>query len=364
MKSEKSAVVSQVSVVGARRDGHTIHAYFNTSPESPDGSSVLYFGSEDPEGHVGAVVMADRVTGEERAVAEGVETEDAHRVACQQWCDSGRTIVYHDYRDGVWAVVEVDASSGDSRILATDRQVAWGSPNLSTVPLYGCHWDAAGFRDLELISTKSGQRETVVTARETVNRYGDWIERYFGATDVSIFFPILSPDGDRVVFKLALPGNGEFRSKGASQREGLFCFDLKRRSFLYMLERWGHPAWCPDSRSVLNTPNVIIDQNGASTPIAGLPAYPGSHPSVSPSGSHFVTDYRYEEGSGEHPWSIAVARMDGSGWVRLHTFDQTGGARSWRPPHPHPVYSADGRRVYFNANDGAWTRLHVAELED
>lgn len=196
-----------------------------------------------------------------------------------------------------------------------------------------------------------------------MDRYGDWIERYFGTTDVSIFFPILSPDGRRVIFKLAAAGSGDFRSKGASRREGLFTYDLRKRAFLFMHERWGHPAWSPDGRALLNTPNVIIDETGAPTSLEGLPRFPGSHPSFSPGGEDFVTDARDEAGEGDDPWSIAIARTDGSGWACVHRFDQSGGARSWRPPHPHPVYSPDGNRIYFNANDGRWTRLHVAELE-
>ncbi len=43
----------KVSAVSSRADQHTIHAYFNTSPESPDGRWVLYFASATSEGHVG-----------------------------------------------------------------------------------------------------------------------------------------------------------------------------------------------------------------------------------------------------------------------------------------------------------------------
>ena len=121
VQSEKSSQ-GAVSIVGRCLERHTIHAYFNTSPESPDGSKVLYYISVDPEGHVGEVVTIDRRTGDERVLAKDVETEDAHRVACQQWCDGGRSIVYHDHRDGAWSVVAVDAASGDARTVALDRQ--------------------------------------------------------------------------------------------------------------------------------------------------------------------------------------------------------------------------------------------------
>ena len=45
----------------------------------------------------------------------------------------------------------------------------------------------------------------------------------------------------------------------------------------------------------------------------------------------------------------------------LHTFDNSRGASTWRPNHPHPVFSADGQRIYYNVNEGPWTTLMVAE---
>ncbi len=42
-----------VRPVGADTDRHSIHAYFNTCPESPDGQWVLYFSSGSRDGHHG-----------------------------------------------------------------------------------------------------------------------------------------------------------------------------------------------------------------------------------------------------------------------------------------------------------------------
>jgi MFS family permease len=42
-------------------------------------------------------------------------------------------------------------------------------------------------------------------------------------------------------------------------------------------------------------------------------------------------------------------------------FAQNGGAKSWRRNHPHPTFSADGQRIYYNVSDGPFTRLMVAE---
>jgi hypothetical protein len=42
-----------------------------------------------PAGYVGDVVVLDRAAGRETVLAEGANTEDAHRAACQQWLASG-----------------------------------------------------------------------------------------------------------------------------------------------------------------------------------------------------------------------------------------------------------------------------------
>ncbi|HSH94348.1 MAG TPA: hypothetical protein VK968_09405, partial [Roseimicrobium sp.] len=43
----------RISVVSSNAQAHTIHSYFNTSPESPDGRSVLFFKSTASDGHMG-----------------------------------------------------------------------------------------------------------------------------------------------------------------------------------------------------------------------------------------------------------------------------------------------------------------------
>jgi hypothetical protein len=43
-------------------------------------------------------------------------------------------------------------------------------------------------------------------------------------------------------------------------------------------------------------------------------------------------------------------------------FDNSKGATTWRHNHPHPHFSPDGKRIYYNVNDGPWTKLMVAEV--
>jgi hypothetical protein len=210
---------------------------------------------------------------------------------------------------------------------------------------------------------QTGAVRTVVTASAVRETYRDSVSRQFGDRAISIFFPVLSPDQNRVFFKLATPGGGDFRSAKASIRWGLVSYDLEGSRFLFIRGKWGHPSWLPDSRTILQPGGVLIDSNdGSIRRIRGLPVFRGSHPSVSPDGRLFVTDTMLEAfGGAKGQWGIVVGRVDGGDYVIIHRFDNSRGARSWRRSHPHPSFSRDGKRIYFNTNSTEWTRLYVAE---
>ena len=353
----------KVHRVSSELERHAIHAYFNTSPESPDGRWVLYFSSNTAGGHIGEIRIVERTTGRAKVLARDVLVEDAHRTACQQWISGGRRVMFHDLRDEEWVVVSVDIDTLEERVLATGRQIAWGQPAAEIVPLYGPHWDSEAPRDLELLDVESGRIETVLTAEAVKATYPEWVAEAFGDREISIFFPCLSPDLSRVFFKLATPAGGDFRSPEASTRKGLVCYDLRACRFLFLHERWGHPAWHPDSRTLLNTPNILIDiDTGVVREVPDLPMFPGSHPSVCPDGKLFVTETRLESfGGSGGDWGIVVADLRGDDFDIIHRFENTQGATSWRPPHPHPVFSPDGERIYFNVSTTKWTQLYVAE---
>lgn len=348
----------------APQDGrHTIHSYFNTCPESPDGKWVLFFASTTPNAQRGDVCLRNRATGEEQVLARDVDTEDAHRAACQQWVSGGRRVVYHGERDGHWFTAVVDLETGQERLLARDRLAGWSQPNADLVPLYGLHWNPGPHRGLELANVETGEIHTAITADALQHAEPEFLARLFGDKPVSIFFPVLSPDLNRVFFKLATPAGGDARSKQASTRLGLVSYSLHEQRFLRVDNRWGHPAWHPDSRTIVEAGRLLIDsKTGATQRIPDLPAFRGDHPSASPDGKLLVTDTTLDRlGGTEKEWGVVVADIQGAEHVFLHRFDNSRGARSWRRSHPHPVFSADGRRIYFNVNSGPWTQLWVAE---
>ncbi len=377
--------VSPVSAVAGR---HTLHAYYTANPEHPDGSAVLLFSSRTPEAHDGEILVLQRETGAEKVLARGVSTEDSHRAACQQWVCGGRGVVYHDVRRvggrEEWVVAGVDVAGGGERLLARGRQLGWGQPHAGVVPLYGPHWDAGAHRDLDLLDVESGECRTVLSAEAVREAYPELIREEFGALaerpgqPLSIFFPALSPDLSRVFFKLAAPLGGPYRSAGASKRAMLVCYDLRAGRLLFADRKWGHPAWHPDSQTILDVPHVLIDAaSGRRRTLPGIPRLPGSHPSWSPDGRLYVSDVKLERSGGAlAEWGVALvdpsANTDADkgsdesseAIALLHRFDHSQGATSWRPCHPHPVFSADGERIYFCASSTPWSTLYVARRRE
>ncbi len=353
---------------------HSIHSYYVSTPESPDGRWVLYYTSTTKQGYEGEVRILERSSGTVKTLASKVTVEDAHRTACQQWISQGKRVVYHDFRDGEWVVVCVAIESGESRVLAKGRQLGFGAPAGDLVPIYGPHGEPGSHRDLELLNVETGEIRTVLTAASVRETYADWISKTFGQKPISIFFPVLSPDGGRVFFKLATPlesdldrRSPEFFRRSPSERKGLICYDLKASRLTFpQPHNWGHPAWHPDGRQILEINHVLIDaDSGATRSIPGLPKLSGGpHPSMHPGGALFVTDYTppLDDPGKKGFFGLLIGDLQGK-HVSIPAVDMTGGAQSWRRNHPHPVFSPDGKRLYFNSGSGEWSRLLVAELD-
>ncbi|HEX7899545.1 MAG TPA: hypothetical protein VF950_17385 [Planctomycetota bacterium] len=351
---------------------HTIHAYYVASPESPDGRRTLFYASTARTAYEGDVQIIEG--GARKTIAANVVVEDAHRSACQQWISGGRRVVFHDFRGGEWVVVRVDVDTLEEKILAKGRQVGFGAAAGDVVPIYGPHGAPGPRRDLELVDVETGEIRVALTADAVRAAYPEWTAKVFGDRPISIFFPVLSPDGQRVFFKIAAakpstldPRSPEFFRRSCSDRQGLLCFNLKTSRLTFPApHNWGHPAWHSDGLRILEINHVLIDaETGATKKIPDLPKLQGGpHPSVQPGGRLFVTDFTppLEDPKTAGLWPILVGDLRGGAHAVVHVVDNRGGAQSWRRGHPHPVFSPDGKRLYFNSTEGEWSRLLVAEL--
>lgn len=200
-------------------------------------------------------------TGEETTLVTGLECEDAHRVACQQWISRGRRIIFHDLRDGEVVVVTVDPQSKEQRVLAKHRMVSFGQQNSDLVPIYGVHFQPDQYRNVELLNAATGEIRTLVTADAVRAAYPKQIEGLYGQHLISTPFGTISPDLKLIFFKLSdvdptykslPPGHLKWPHSYQSDREGLVVFDVEHSRLVFFQRDWGHPAWFPDSRRILN----------------------------------------------------------------------------------------------------------------
>jgi len=339
------------------RARHSIHSYYVASPESPDGRHVLFFASDRPNAAYGDVVVRNRMSGDERVVAKGVQVEDAHRAACQHWCDGGRCVAFHEVRDGRWVALSADLEAGTEMVLAENAQVGFAHPSSPWVPVIGFHGRPDGVTGIRLVHARTGQIRAGVDASQVCARFGNWIDTVFGGRDISLYFPVVGPGDRRMFFKVArADGSGR-----ESRREGLLIFEFATGRLLSMRPSWGHPSWHPDGRRIIESKSRLIDTDTGEE--IQLLAAPSQHPSPHPDGLHYVTDTYLlnEQGGATGEWAVIVNRLAGDDPRWLQRFDFRGGAQSARVPHPHPAFSPDGRRIYFNVSSGPWTRLHVME---
>lgn len=215
-----------------------------------------------------------------------------------------------------------------------------------------------------MIDVATGEITTPVTAEQTVAEYGGWIEKKLGSRDLTIFFPVVSPDESKVFFKPCIPGGGSsFRGMSVSKRDGKIIYDLANKRFIRLVDAWGHPSWLPDSTGIFEKANVLMDVATGKTKPRFSPSCFSDHPTLSPDGTLFVTDADVSKRPFGKPghWAIGIGSTTKDEFVIVDQFDNTQGAKTWRHNHPHPAFSADGRRVYYNVNDGPWTHLMVAE---
>ena len=359
----KDVVIKPVSTIEGR---HSIHTYYVANPESPDGRHVLFFTSTHPASYVGEVRILERATGKETVLAENVATEDAHRVACQQWLSGGKRVAFHEVVDKRWRVIVVNVETLEKTIVAEDHQVGFGRPEGDLLPMYGCHWNPGPHRDLIVWNAATGESSTWAKIADVEAKYGEWLTKEFSDKTCSIFFPVISPDLKRVFFKIAAGNGGDnYMAKNASHRQGIVCYDFEKKECIWQRGQWGHPGWTPDSQHIFEIGNITMDISSPTfkyTKLKDIPNLRGSHPSVSPDGKLMVTDGMTEPVGGRpNDWGIMVADMNGGKWLLLQSFEQNRGAKSWRRNDPHPAFSADGKRIYYNTSDDTFTRLMVAE---
>jgi hypothetical protein len=348
-------------------DMHVQHCYFNMDPRHPVDGRVLVFLSKEADSQRGDIALVGPEPGRVDVLAAGLEVEDAHRQATQHFVADGRWVVFNNRVGDEWRGEAVDTTTKERRVVARDCQVGFGHSALDLLVLVPLAWRPRPDGDLRLVRVSDGSLIRTVKLETVVKQVGKRLPAPpLTPGQGSLFAPLMSPDGQRLIMKLNRPTGGGARDARGSERWGMVGYDLREDRVLFAREEWGHPAWHPDSRRILCVERagyVVIDSDtGNAAPLSYIPRPWGSHPSWHPDGRTIVTDLS----TGDQPYEffMAMAQLDQPG---LRTLFSCGllkhATTSWRQAHVHPVFDRAGRRLYFNMMGEKWVRLHCLTAE-
>jgi Tol biopolymer transport system component len=337
-------------------DSPAIHAYYDLCPESPDGRWVTYFEFLGDVPGPGRVVVARPDGSESRTIAES-PSGSAHNGALQQWAGDGH-VVFSPPGEG--PATSAVASLGDEpprevpgavRMVHPQGSLALASPGRPAHAVW-------------LIDLKRGKARTLLTVEDglAVHPEAEAIEK----PEALIFMNSKwSPDGRRF---LTVFNNEGYRRRHPELRrvKSLLVGEADGSGLRYLKDFGHHPSWSPDGAFVHSYDRS--DEGGqdmVAQPLDGQEAQVvlrgalGVHGTLSLDGRRLITDvYDWPEAG-----RAAILRYDltTGGYdvlVLMALPDTTHKAGC----HPHPVFSRDRKRVYFNSTDSGVPRLYAIEL--
>lgn len=346
---------------------HVQHCYFNFDPRHPVDGRVLVFLSKSPDSQHGDIALVDPPSGRVDVLAPDLDVEDAHRQATQHFAGDGRWVVFNNRVGDDWRVEIVDTATKQRRVLAHDCQAGFGHPSLDLLILVPLAWRPRPDGDLRLVRVGDGSLIRTISLESVVRQVGNRLPvPPLAPGQGSLFAPLMSPDGQRLILKLNRPTGGDAKDARGSERWGMVGYDLRQDRVLFAREEWGHPAWHPDSRRILCVERagyVVIDSDtGNAESLSYIPRPWGSHPSWHPDGRTIVTDLSND--TQPYELFVGMAQLDRPG---LRTLFSCGllkhATTSWRQAHVHPVFDRTGRRLYFNMMGERWVRLHCLSAD-
>ena len=349
--------------------GHpTVHAYYDCCPESPDGQRVACFRFDGPVPGVGRVEVRDRDGALLDSFGHGA-TGDGHVGAFPTWADDD-AILWVDGPDGL---------SGEPRTFL--RELSRDAQPELPGRIRQFH-SASGRGLVQECARDEANPLGLTTAVAVIDRQGATIGRITRegcyatlpdpaaappASCLSLMNAKWSPDGSRFI---AVYNTEPYRKLGGTD-------DVARFKTLVVAQADGsglrflghfthHPSWTPDGSGIIAF-NRNADGDGqdlvrfdaeSGEPTVLLADVPGVHPTIAPDHASVVTDVfdqtagrarivRYPLPEGEPELLADFAHVD---------FAHRDGH------HPHPVFSRDGRRIYFNAQDGGACGLWALDL--
>lgn len=345
----------------------SVHTYFDVIPESPDGQRVTWFAFDGKPLVSGEVMITNRSNGEEVTIARCAGAP--HCGASQGWLDAEH--VYFS-SNGEVNVADVNGTivqrlpgSIDTINQPTRRGLTYSlhiRKAGGTPPKEGRCWrvDVDKGELVELLDVK---------------RAHDFLSKHVDLTGLPperMMFQHAkwAPDGRKwfVVFKTEGKKN-EFPE--LPWVKVMLAADDNGDNLRLIGDFGHHPNWLPDSSGIYGFGSgkqrklLRWDAEGGPPTVMATTSRGEGHPCVSPDGrwlAHDGISYENPDGTGvllhdlstgesEELFKTPMPRLE---WQKQHP--------PARPCHCHPVWSPDGKRLYFNGVENELPKLFWMEL--
>lgn len=347
-----------------------MHAYMDICPESPDGTKITYFEFEDKVPGTGRVVIANRDGSDPKYISERIKGHD-HDGARQQWMDNDRVIygIEDEESSLIFDLADKSTRKVKGQIGMVSEIHGFGLSH-NNYPASRYKGDDRRPAEVILMDIEQGSIKTLLNKQEMleIHPLRNIIEspEYEG---LGVFkHPKWSPNGSQLFWVYML----ELKKTGRKVVKSALLTDRDGKRISYVSEIGQHPMWyTADSllsyvrRDGFDHTENPSAQDIMEHPIDGSPGKPivseaiGIHGSSSPDRRYFATDVFDWPEQGTH--AVLLYDIESGDYRVLARMKTENGDRK-NSMHPHPSWSRDGQRIYFNGSIDGTRRLCYIDL--
>ncbi len=345
-------------------DRPVLHAYYDVCPESPDGrrAIVSVFESDAIPG-AATVAIVGRDGEVQRTLGEPAEAI-GHVGRFGLWLDDDRVAIRHGTDEAVseWSIVHL--STGEQvRRPGSLRQ--WHSGiGRGLVQWLGATPNPHRLRQGIRVVDDTGATIAEADVLDCLAAVPD-DEYKPPPEELNLMNLKWSPDGARFFAVFTDEHYRRLAGGGGASFKTIVSFDADVRDARFLGAFTHHPIWSPDGSCVLAMRAggevqdlIALPADGSRRIRTVLESVPGIHGTVTADGRRLIIDVPEQDHTACAIASIDLTDGRREDLVRFsHTrWDHRDGN------HPHPVPSADGRRIYFNAQADGRCGCYVLEL--